>query len=197
MTNRKHTKPRSSQTDSGPRAPASRLSPSPSLSPERRRSVPSRERRTRPWWRSRTPLVMTLAVVLIGAVAALVGVLAGNSPTSTLAPRRTTAFVSGPAGPEGVPLQQGPLLAPASTAATGQAVDATTVLINTADAKCTRAAALVDHLLTNPHRFLLFFESKKEKKQQHVSNRRFRCVVVSLLTKSINKFSASQEVINQ
>ncbi len=34
-----------------------------------------------------------------------------------------TALIAGPAGPEGIPLEQGRLLAPASTAATGQTVD--------------------------------------------------------------------------
>jgi hypothetical protein len=39
--------------------------------------------------------------------------------------------------------------------------------------------------------------SRKREKQQHINNMKFRCVVVSLLTKSINKFSASQEIISK
>jgi hypothetical protein len=65
-------------------------------------------------------LGVTAAVV----VAVIMGVAAGTNASA--ASERTTAvtkFVSGPPGPEGVPLQKGTVLAPVSTAATGQTVD--------------------------------------------------------------------------
>jgi hypothetical protein len=60
------------------------------------------------------------------ATAAVAIVAIGGSVTSTGFSPPSTAFatgISGPPGPEGVPREEGPLLAPASTAATGQAVD--------------------------------------------------------------------------
>jgi hypothetical protein len=65
-------------------------------------------------------LGVTAAVV----VAVIMGVVAGTNASA--ASGRTiavTKFVSGPPGPEAVPLQKGTVLAPASTAATGQTVD--------------------------------------------------------------------------
>jgi hypothetical protein len=65
-------------------------------------------------------LGVTAAVV----VAVMMGVAAGTNASA--ASGRTTAvtkFVSGPPGPEAVPLQKGTVLAPASTAATGRTVD--------------------------------------------------------------------------
>jgi hypothetical protein len=65
-------------------------------------------------------LGVTAAVI----VAMIIGVSAGTNAWA--APVRTVAvtkFVSGPPGPEAVPLQKGTVLAPASTAATGQMVD--------------------------------------------------------------------------
>jgi hypothetical protein len=44
---------------------------------------------------------------------------AGSTPASTT----TTAAANGPLGPEGIPLEQGPVLAPASTTAPGTTVD--------------------------------------------------------------------------
>jgi hypothetical protein len=57
-------------------------------------------------------------------VATIMGVSAGTNASA--ASGRTiavTKFVSGPPGPEAVPLQKGTVLAPASTAATGRTVD--------------------------------------------------------------------------
>lgn len=70
--------------------------------------------------RTRTQVLGVTAVV----VAMITGVSAGTNASA--APVRTTAaikYVSGPRGPEAVPLQEGTVLAPASTAATGQTVD--------------------------------------------------------------------------
>jgi hypothetical protein len=63
-----------------------------------------------------------------------VGVLAssGGGPTGS--------FVSGPPGPEGVPIEVGKLLAPASTASTGQTVDGI---------QCDSGASVVYHVHTH------------------------------------------------
>jgi len=66
--------------------------------------------------------VLAVAGVLIGVVASGSGGSGGPggaSPPSTLGANQT---VSGPPGPEGVPLEEGTPLAPFSTAATGQPV---------------------------------------------------------------------------
>jgi len=65
-----------------------------------------------------------LAVTAAVVVGVIIGVSAGTGASAASA--RTTAVttqVSGPPGPEAVPLQKGTVLAPASTAATGQTVD--------------------------------------------------------------------------
>ncbi|HEX4245717.1 MAG TPA: hypothetical protein VHY77_09125, partial [Acidimicrobiales bacterium] len=65
-------------------------------------------------------LGVTAAVV----VAVIMGVSAGtNASAASVRAVAVTKFVSGPPGPEAVPLQKGTVLAPASTAATGQTVD--------------------------------------------------------------------------
>jgi hypothetical protein len=46
-----------------------------------------------------------------------------TSAVSTTASRTTTVQANGPVGPEGIPLEQGPTLAPASTTAPGTTVD--------------------------------------------------------------------------
>jgi hypothetical protein len=62
--------------------------------------------------------------VLATVVVAIVVIGGSVSPTGFSPPSNAFATsLSGPPGPEGVPLEEGPLLAPASTAATGQAVD--------------------------------------------------------------------------
>jgi hypothetical protein len=60
-----------------------------------------------------------------GLTGGLVAALGGGSPGAAAAKQTdiATATLAGPAGPEGVPLEQGPLLAPATTAATGHTVD--------------------------------------------------------------------------
>jgi hypothetical protein len=66
------------------------------------------------WWSSRrnvTVVAVIVAVVVVSLVVALV--VAGHSRSAS----------SGPIGPEGIPLQVGTLLAPASTAANGETVD--------------------------------------------------------------------------
>jgi hypothetical protein len=66
-----------------------------------------------------------LLVVIAGAAVAVVA-LSGGSSKSTATKVHTdvaTAAVSGPPGPEGIPLQDGNVLAPESTAANGEIVD--------------------------------------------------------------------------
>jgi hypothetical protein len=70
----------------------------------------------------------TRAQVLGVTAAVVVGMIIGVSATtnaSAVSVRTTavTKYVSGPPGPEAVPLQKGTVLAPVSTAATGQTVD--------------------------------------------------------------------------
>jgi hypothetical protein len=76
--------------------------------------------------RRRRALIWVAAVVVVAAAAAgiTVAVRSGSKHTSAHAPSDVaTSVLTGPAGPEGVVLEQGQLLAPASTAATGQTVD--------------------------------------------------------------------------
>ena len=67
------------------------------------------------------------AAVAVAAVVAAFAVARGGGSTSKSATTSQTdiasAAVTGPPGPEGIPLQQGGLLAPASPAATGDPVD--------------------------------------------------------------------------
>ncbi|MDT4945380.1 MAG: hypothetical protein QOH14_2113 [Pseudonocardiales bacterium] len=76
--------------------------------------------------RRRRALIWVAAVLVVAAAAAgiTVAVRSGSKHASAQAPSDVaTSVLTGPAGPEGVVLEQGPLLAPASTAATGQTVD--------------------------------------------------------------------------
>ncbi|MBF6557294.1 MAG: hypothetical protein IVW52_14220 [Acidimicrobiales bacterium] len=68
------------------------------------------------------PLAVAASVVVV-VVGVLVGVLASSGGTAPSPPGRASPTLSGPVGPEGVPLEEGPLLAPASTPAGGQTVD--------------------------------------------------------------------------
>jgi hypothetical protein len=61
---------------------------------------------------------LKVAVVILAAVGILLGVV-----LATFGGAPPEVAVSGPLGPEGIPLEVGRLLAPASTAATGQSVD--------------------------------------------------------------------------
>ena len=65
------------------------------------------------------------SVVVIAAAIALIALLVGQT-TGAPSPSATSASPSasrGPLGPEGIPLETGPLLAPASTSAMGTTVD--------------------------------------------------------------------------
>jgi hypothetical protein len=61
-----------------------------------------------------------MGVAVVAATAATVGFAAVRSSAPV---DQSRAVVAGPPGPEGVPLEVGPLLAPASTAATGPSID--------------------------------------------------------------------------
>ena len=91
--------------------------------PERRHPAPPPPRRYR------TAIVVVVVVVLLVGVGVLVGVLVTPSSPKTATPGAVTPGATAPGattpagGPEGIPLESGPVLAPASTAAIGQAVD--------------------------------------------------------------------------
>jgi hypothetical protein len=71
-------------------------------------------------------LIWVAAVVVVGAAATgiTVAVRSGSGHASARGPSDVaTGVLSGPTGPEGIVLEQGQLLAPASTAANGQTVD--------------------------------------------------------------------------
>jgi hypothetical protein len=65
-------------------------------------------------------VVASVVVVVVGV---LVGVLVASGNTAPSPAGSASPSLSGPVGPEGVPVEEGPLLAPASTAAGGQTVD--------------------------------------------------------------------------
>jgi hypothetical protein len=76
--------------------------------------------------RRRRFLIWVAAVVVVAAAAAGIttAVRSGSSHASAQAPTDVaTNVLTGPPGPEGIVLEEGQLLAPASTAATGQTVD--------------------------------------------------------------------------
>ena len=65
------------------------------------------------------------AAIVVAAVATGIALAAGggtSSTSGTSSPSGTSGTTSGPLGPEGIALETGPALAPASTAATGQTV---------------------------------------------------------------------------
>jgi hypothetical protein len=65
-----------------------------------------------------------VAIVVIGVIVIVATGGSKSSPSATTAHGDSaTAVVSGPPGPEGVPLQEGTPLAPAATPAAGQTVD--------------------------------------------------------------------------
>jgi hypothetical protein len=70
-------------------------------------------------WQRRLWMVSGLVVVLVAGV--FVGIAVTHTPPSAKANPPTAT--SGPPGPEGIPLEVGPLLAPAGTSSTGQPVD--------------------------------------------------------------------------
>lgn len=71
-----------------------------------------------PWWRRKAAVVTSVLVVAGAAAAAIVLTVAGGGGSSSASPA-----ANGPQGPEGIPLETGALLAPASTTAHGQPVD--------------------------------------------------------------------------
>jgi hypothetical protein len=71
--------------------------------------------------RTRAQVLGVTAAVIVGMI---IGVSAStNASAVSVRTTAVTKYVSGPPGPEAVPLQKGTVLAPASTAATGQTVD--------------------------------------------------------------------------
>jgi hypothetical protein len=123
MTNHKQTTARRAGGISTTKNASGRNRPSTTRSPGRP-PASGRQKEAPPVWWKRAPILGT-AVVLIAVAATLIGVLGGSPITAPShgGGGKATATVTGPAGPEGVPLEQGPMLAPASTAATGQTVD--------------------------------------------------------------------------
>ncbi|HVA61223.1 MAG TPA: hypothetical protein VNG13_11930 [Mycobacteriales bacterium] len=69
--------------------------------------------------RRRRLLLITVGLVILGAIGTGVGIGVTSSPSSGPA-------VIGAIGPEQIPVESGPLIAPASTAATGQTIDGIT-----------------------------------------------------------------------
>ena len=69
----------------------------------------------------RSQIAVVVGVLLVG-IGVLVGLLV-SAPGSGPAKASTTSIPAAPGGPERIPLEAGPPLAPASTAATGQTVD--------------------------------------------------------------------------
>jgi hypothetical protein len=79
--------------------------------------------------RRRFLLWATSAIAVVAAVGISVGVAAsahgakGQAPTGTAASDAAAATLTGPPGPEGIPLEQGTVLAPSTASAGGQTVD--------------------------------------------------------------------------
>lgn len=101
------------------------MTPPSSRASARERAAAARAEQQRAERRRRATLWSVIGVVVVlliggGVVFALNSGGGGGTPSST---PTTAASANGPLGPEGIPLQQGTLLAPASTAATGQTVD--------------------------------------------------------------------------
>ena len=67
--------------------------------------------------------MVVVASVVVVVVGVLVGVLLSSGDAAPSSAGRASPTLSGPVGPEGVPVEEGPPLAPASTAAGGQTVD--------------------------------------------------------------------------
>ncbi|HEX4218459.1 MAG TPA: hypothetical protein VHZ02_08825 [Acidimicrobiales bacterium] len=70
--------------------------------------------------RSRARVLLGAAVIIAAVITSIAATSNGSAAASLTA---ATKQVSGPPGPEAVPLEQGTVLAPASSAATGQMVD--------------------------------------------------------------------------
>ena len=68
-------------------------------------------------------VVVVVVAIGIGIAVALGGGSGSNTSATQVHTDVASAQVTGPTGPEGIPLQEGTLLAPQTTAATGQIVD--------------------------------------------------------------------------
>ncbi|MGH9017992.1 MAG: hypothetical protein ACRDY1_09630 [Acidimicrobiales bacterium] len=118
MTNRKHT-----NATSRPRSTTTRPRTGPASPPRQRSLSAPRGSGSR---RRTTALVVASAVVLVVGVAVALVVTLGGGGTKRPAPAVVSphgAAFSGPPGPEGIPLEEGTLLAPASSSAGGQTVN--------------------------------------------------------------------------
>ncbi len=98
------------------------------MKPERRGplSAGARERRAAPQSTRHRANPRDRVIRRAVTVVVIAGVLAGLASAALAASARShqvTATVAGPTGPEGIPLQSGPPLAPESAQATGQPVD--------------------------------------------------------------------------
>ena len=105
-------RPAPSRSHRRPPTPAGRSGPRPASRPGARPASF--------WSRRRVVASIGVAVVVVGALLAiLIGVTGGPSRS----PSGTTALVTGPPGPEGIPLEEGTVLAPSVTPAMGGTVD--------------------------------------------------------------------------
>jgi hypothetical protein len=105
------------------------MTPPPSRNSARERAATARAQQQRDERRRRAirwSVVGVVVLLVAGVVIAVVLSSGGGSKAPTASPTTgatTAAGANGPLGPEGIPLQQGTVLAPSSTAATGQTVD--------------------------------------------------------------------------
>ncbi|HEX3906491.1 MAG TPA: hypothetical protein VHW92_01015 [Mycobacteriales bacterium] len=105
------------------------MTPPQSRNTGRERAAAARARQQREERRRRVTrwTVIGVVILVIAGVAIAVGLSSGGgkkAPAATPTSGATSAAeANGPLGPEGIPLQQGAVLASASTAATGQTVD--------------------------------------------------------------------------
>jgi hypothetical protein len=105
------------------------MTPPSSSKSARERAATARAQQQRAERRRRARLWSALGVVVVLVVAGVIIFATGSggnktTPTPTSTSAATSAdSANGPLGPEGIPIEQGAVLAPASTAATGQTVD--------------------------------------------------------------------------
>jgi hypothetical protein len=120
MSAQKNNKRARATRSKNPPTRHARTSVPPSASKRRPTSRHERERGKR---KARRLLSIAGAVVVVALVALLAATQGGSGSNQSSGTDIATAAVSGPAGPEGVPLEEGTLLASASTASTGNTVD--------------------------------------------------------------------------
>jgi hypothetical protein len=126
MTNRKQSSAGRAANSSSSKPATGRgrsTSPRPSGSQGRARMAEQREQEAVRIHRTRRRLLGVVAIGVLALAGVLIGVLGSSTSTAPPPVGGATNTVSGPPGPEGVPLEEGTLLAPASTSATGQPVD--------------------------------------------------------------------------